>query len=378
MTAGVPPLKQFQFPDLMGIERNALAVQGAGTRNALLETQAEAAQFNLKELQMAAPAKREELFWKSVMMNAPTITKNNYSGFWQDMDERAQTTGIENRLPHPSVIDQMTPEEFDQQKNELMTSVQDEIKKREVAVKERQVGVAEERLEFDVENIDKKKNVSQPEFEKTIEKWKTSPEGSAEKNFYKKRLEKMSTVKDSGMGKPDLKTMLAFKNQVDKSTIVTDFRLTKLQSQRLDEALNEAGIDADEITGEMLDPDTLIAVDQALITIFNKMLDPTSVVRESEYARTPQDQGVMSRLKGKWGKIKEGGAGLTDTERQGIARMARRFFKLTQERARQEATNIRRIAEENNLNPRDILGPDLFALTDDMVLKFDAKGNQIK
>ena len=68
-----------------------------------------------------------------------------------------------------------------------------------------------------------------------------------------------------------------------------------------------------------------VAVDQSIITTFNKMLDPASVVRESEYARTPQDMALLNRIRGKWEKIASGGAGLTDDERQAMYRMITAF-----------------------------------------------------
>ncbi len=37
---------------------------------------------------------------------------------------------------------------------------------------------------------------------------------------------------------------------------------------------------------------------QAIINAFNKILDYASVVRESEYARTPEGQGFLNRIKG--------------------------------------------------------------------------------
>lgn len=65
-----------------------------------------------------------------------------------------------------------------------------------------------------------------------------------------------------------------------------------------------------------------VAVDQALITLFNKILDPSSVVRESEYARTPENLSLISRFKGKIEKYGAGGAGITQVDRQAIVDMA--------------------------------------------------------
>jgi len=69
-----------------------------------------------------------------------------------------------------------------------------------------------------------------------------------------------------------------------------------------------------------------VAVDQALITMFNKMTDPSSVVRESEYLRTSSDLSLFDRIKGIGAKqFITGGAGLTDDVRRDLVRMAKAF-----------------------------------------------------
>jgi len=55
--------------------------------------------------------------------------------------------------------------------------------------------------------------------------------------------------------------------------------------------------------------------DQAAIVMFNKVIDPTSVVREGEFARTTQFVRFTERLKGMVQKVQAGGT-LTDKERQ--------------------------------------------------------------
>lgn len=50
---------------------------------------------------------------------------------------------------------------------------------------------------------------------------------------------------------------------------------------------------------------------EAAITAFKKILDPGSVVRESEYQRTPEDMAIINRLRGKLGQAQFGGPGLT-------------------------------------------------------------------
>jgi hypothetical protein len=61
-----------------------------------------------------------------------------------------------------------------------------------------------------------------------------------------------------------------------------------------------------------------VALDQALITMFNKLTDPQSVVRESEYARTPQNLSLVNRFGGAVQKLQKGGAGLTNADREAL------------------------------------------------------------
>lgn len=70
-----------------------------------------------------------------------------------------------------------------------------------------------------------------------------------------------------------------------------------------------------------------VAIDQGLITMYNKLTDPQSVVRESEYARTPENLPIVNRIQGAIGKIKAGGAGLTDEDRKALVEGAKIILK---------------------------------------------------
>lgn len=63
-------------------------------------------------------------------------------------------------------------------------------------------------------------------------------------------------------------------------------------------------------------------LDQSLVITLNKMLDPSSVVRESEFARTPEGISAINRLQAAFQKLSTGGVGLTDEDRQDIVRTA--------------------------------------------------------
>lgn len=90
---------------------------------------------------------------------------------------------------------------------------------------------------------------------------------------------------------------------------------------------------------------------QAIITSFNKILDPTSVVRESEYDRTAAGQALISRLQGKYDNIVAGGAGVTEATLKEAADIAKTY--LDQSRKYIEAENARAVSMANQfgLNP---------------------------
>lgn len=90
---------------------------------------------------------------------------------------------------------------------------------------------------------------------------------------------------------------------------------------------------------------SFVAVDQTLITLFNKITDPESVVRESEYARTASDQSLINFIKGKAIKQIRGGAGLTNTERTALVNMAQKFMELNGARFNEKKQNYINLAD---------------------------------
>lgn len=66
---------------------------------------------------------------------------------------------------------------------------------------------------------------------------------------------------------------------------------------------------------------------QAVLVTFQKILDPTSVVRESEYARTAAGQALLKRIEGAATRLTQGGAGFTDAEVDQFAEFARQAVR---------------------------------------------------
>lgn len=67
------------------------------------------------------------------------------------------------------------------------------------------------------------------------------------------------------------------------------------------------------------------AASQGILVTFQKILDPTSVVRESEYARTFDGQALMDQMAGYVERLKQGGSGVPRAQLEGFKRLAEQF-----------------------------------------------------
>ena len=96
----------------------------------------------------------------------------------------------------------------------------------------------------------------------------------------------------------------------------------------------------------------MLSGSQAILITFNKMLDPTSVVRESEYARSATGQSALETLKGYTDKILKGGAGVTLSELESYKRFADSVVnKALQSTIGPERLRISRLAERFGVDP---------------------------
>jgi hypothetical protein len=80
-----------------------------------------------------------------------------------------------------------------------------------------------------------------------------------------------------------------------------------------------------QLTNPNLDQRARNAGGQAIINTFNKILDPLSVVRESEYLRSIVGQSLIDRVQSYYDRTIDGGAGLTDKEQRLMVETARLF-----------------------------------------------------
>lgn len=99
-----------------------------------------------------------------------------------------------------------------------------------------------------------------------------------------------------------------------------------------------------------------IASDQVLGVLFQKMLDPTSVVRESEFARTPEGAALVNRLLGGAEQIVKGGLKLTNEDRTALVAMAQKLLDEAKITANTAFSEFEVRADELNLNKKIVFG----------------------
>jgi len=126
--------------------------------------------------------------------------------------------------------------------------------------------------------------------------------------------------------------------------VTKDYTIISNQYEKMNTAFDEAKR-----------TNNFIAVDQALITMYNKMLDPTSVVRESEYARTPENISLLSRAKGYLEKLKEGGAGVTMEDRAALVKLANEFYKVSEQKYRDTEKYYREVSKQYGIDPKLVI-----------------------
>ena len=136
-----------------------------------------------------------------------------------------------------------------------------------------------------------------------------------------------------------------------KDARTKSYQTIKRSSDSMERALDD--VRAREAKGE--NPSYGV-VDQALITMFNKMIDPTSVVRESEYARTPSGQAVIENLQGKIERLQKGGPGITNQFRNEIINTSKALLDVSQEEFDKVVGDYENVANQMSLNKGLVLG----------------------
>ncbi|KKN53623.1 hypothetical protein LCGC14_0600540 [marine sediment metagenome] len=122
----------------------------------------------------------------------------------------------------------------------------------------------------------------------------------------------------TGLSAKDKSTIAISQSEAFNSRkIVKDFRDIESQERNIRIALKKSLNDATVSLGPS---------DQVLITALNKITDPGSVVRESEFARTPKGVALLNRLSAAITKVFRGGVGIANEDRKAIADIANEIF----------------------------------------------------
>lgn len=97
------------------------------------------------------------------------------------------------------------------------------------------------------------------------------------------------------------------------------------------------------------------AGDVALVTAFMKMLDPGSVVRETEFANARDTAGLLTQLKNAAQKVQTGQF-LDSKQRQTFARLAKQYLNAAQTQQEGVKKNLGVIVKNYSLNEENVFG----------------------
>ena len=88
-----------------------------------------------------------------------------------------------------------------------------------------------------------------------------------------------------------------------------------------------------------------------------KMLDPGSVVRETEFATARDTAGLFTQLENRLQKAKNG-ALLNDAQRKEYVELAQKYLDSAQKKAAQERKDLGIVIKNYKLNPENVFGAE--------------------
>lgn len=97
------------------------------------------------------------------------------------------------------------------------------------------------------------------------------------------------------------------------------------------------------------------AGDLALINTFMKMLDPGSIVRESEFAQAQDTAGLVSKLAASLGRVQSGQV-LVPAQREEFARLADKYMTAAGVNEKKVRDSLGFIVKSYGLNPENVFG----------------------
>lgn len=137
------------------------------------------------------------------------------------------------------------------------------------------------------------------------------------------------------------------RGEFNSSKIYKNFLVTQRSERAMHVAYQEA------IRGDL---ESKVGADQALAVMFQKMLDPDSVVRESEYARTPEGVGVLQRISSYVEKWQKGGLAISDADRAALYDIAKKLLVVEKQTMNELIERYTMIAKDYGIEPKLIFG----------------------
>jgi hypothetical protein len=95
-----------------------------------------------------------------------------------------------------------------------------------------------------------------------------------------------------------------------------------------------------------------------LITGFMKMLDPGSVVRETEFATARDTAGLFTQLQNRLEKAKNGQL-LSPAQRKEYVDLSQKYLDSAQKQADQGKKALGVVVKNFRLNPENVFGPEI-------------------
>lgn len=140
-------------------------------------------------------------------------------------------------------------------------------------------------------------------------------------------------------------------------TLANDFEKYAKESNQAITSLNLIETSYQEAVKAGHNGESLNAASQGVLVKFQKMLDPTSVVRESEYARSGAGQSLWQRIEGTYQKLQQGGAGVTMKELESFYQLSQQLMKDYQASNLDYAQRSAYVANKYELDLNAILTP---------------------
>ena len=182
---------------------------------------------------------------------------------------------------------------------------------------------------------------SQTEEQLTARALRGDTEAQAILNAMQKRKSDIASLREGGTReRADRQFAVTLRKEFNALPEVTEYNQTMPKIKSMQSAYEESKKSKN-----------FVAIDQALITLYNKLTDPSSVVRESEYARTAENIPLINQIRGKAEKVLKGGAGLTGEERKALMDMAMLMQKGYEEIRARRLNEYRGYGVQGGLTP---------------------------